>query len=450
MPLRAILALALLAAPAAAQQATPPMPTMPARASLPPADSAARPISLDEAVRLAQRNAPSAVAARGAIRASAAGVRSAYGAFIPSLSASAGNTRQGGDRLGPQGTLIPFTGAPWSMSTGLNTSLELFDGGRRLYELRQARADVTSAEATDVLQRFRVALDVKQQYFAVLAARESESAALTQLEQAQQQLRAASARVAAGAATKSDSLRSVILVGNAQLAVLQSRNDLRVASAALTRLTATPYLVTAAADDSSESLDVALDSATLANIAARGPAVEQAEAALSASKAGVRAARTPYLPSITASYNYSGNGTNQSFRFYDDQYAYSNSLRFNLSYPIFNGFQREANIVRANVAEDNAEAALRDARFLATQSLTQFVGQLQTSAQQAAIQEAAIAAATEDLRVQQQRYELGASTLLDVLTSQTQLNQARVALIQARYQARTARAQIEALIGRDL
>jgi outer membrane protein len=37
-----------------------------------------------------------------------------------------------------------------------------------------------------------------------------------------------------------------------------------------------------------------------------------------------------------------------------------------------------------------------------------------------------------------------------VLTSQTTLNQARLALIQARFDARIARAQIEALIGREL
>ena len=62
----------------------------------------------------------------------------------------------------------------------------------------------------------------------------------------------------------------------------------------------------------------------------------------------------------------------------------------------------------------------------------------------------AIAAAEEDLRVQQQRYAVGASTLLDLLTSQTQLNQARQALIQARLDGRIARAQLSALIGREL
>jgi outer membrane protein len=66
------------------------------------------------------------------------------------------------------------------------------------------------------------------------------------------------------------------------------------------------------------------------------------------------------------------------------------------------------------------------------------------------VQLAAIAASEEDLRVQQQRYALGASTLLDLLTSQTQLNESRQALIQARLDGRIARAQLSALVGREL
>jgi outer membrane protein len=52
--------------------------------------------------------------------------------------------------------------------------------------------------------------------------------------------------------------------------------------------------------------------------------------------------------------------------------------------------------------------------------------------------------------MQGQRYSVGGSTLLDVLASQTQLDQARRDLIRARYDQRVAKAQIEALIGREL
>jgi outer membrane protein len=52
--------------------------------------------------------------------------------------------------------------------------------------------------------------------------------------------------------------------------------------------------------------------------------------------------------------------------------------------------------------------------------------------------------------VQQERYNLGAGTLLDLIASQSTLISARQALIQARLDARVAKAQIEALLGRAL
>jgi outer membrane protein len=106
--------------------------------------------------------------------------------------------------------------------------------------------------------------------------------------------------------------------------------------------------------------------------------------------------------------------------------------------------------VRARVGEDNAEAQLRDARLAAQQQVVQALGALRTALQQVDIQRASVAAAEEDLRVQRQRYQLGASTQLDMLTSETQLTQARAQLIQARFNARVARAQLEAAVGREL
>ena len=106
--------------------------------------------------------------------------------------------------------------------------------------------------------------------------------------------------------------------------------------------------------------------------------------------------------------------------------------------------------MRARVAETNAQAAYRDAQLAAQQALTQNIGTLRSASQRVAVQVASVAAAEEDVRVQQQRYNIGASTLLDLLTSQAALAQAQQALIQARYDYRIARAELEALIGREL
>jgi outer membrane protein len=191
------------------------------------------------------------------------------------------------------------------------------------------------------------------------------------------------------------------------------------------------------------------DSAALVSLAEDGPAVRNARASLAAAKQLRSAAKTSYLPTINANYSRNGAGVG-NFGFGSDPFQYTGRLNLTASYPIFNGFQREEAIVRANVAEDIANSQLRDAQLAATSSLASYIGALRGAAQRVEVQQATVAAAEEDLRVQQQRYNIGASTLLDVLTSQTTLAQARSALISARYDYRIARAQIEALIGRDL
>ena len=413
------------------------------------ADTTPRPIELDEAVRLARRNAPAAVQARGEMRVARAGVRSAYFAFLPDLDVSAGRRWGQGAFFGEAGNIVQRAAAT-NYSDGFLARATLFDGGRRFFDIRSAHARGTAAEATDVAQEYQVTLDVKQQYFNAIAAREAEEAARAQLAEAEQGLRVATVRVAAGAASRSDSLRAVVAVGNARLAILDAQNRVQLANASLTRLVGTEFPVTAEPTDAAVEPSIeALNEARLLALAEEGPGVNLAEAQLAAARAVARAQRTVYLPTISMTYYRSGSGRDARFG-HSTPFAYSYDYSLSLNFPIFNGLQREESVVRANVAVDNAEATLRDARLRAQQELTQSIGLLRNAGQRVEVQLSSVAATEQDLLFQQQRYALGAATLLDVLTSQAALNTARNNLIAARLDQRVARARLEALIGRPL
>ena len=412
---------------------------------------AARPIALREAVALAEQNGLVAIQARGQTRAAVSGVRAAKGALLPSATISLGQVNQSGQRLDAQGRLVPYLATqPWTYSTGLNSSVNLFDGGRRWNEVKRSRYDVGAAEANEVTQKYSLALQVKTQYYAILAAREAESAAQAQLQQAQEQLKTSIVRTRAGVATLSDSLRSVIAVGNGQLALITARNNVRVASAALTRLVGSETLVTAQPSDTLDRGLAPVDSIALASVLDEAPTVRQSEAQLASAQAAVKSAKTPYLPSVDLTYSRSGNGFSSTYGVTGDPLAYTNNFNIRLSYTLFNNFAREDALTRAEVTSDLVQAQVRDTKLAAQQTLVQQLAALRSAQQRIVIQQATLDASKEDLRVQQQRYALGASTLLDVLTSQSTLDAARSALIQARQDVRVARAQLEALVGRDL
>lgn len=417
-------------------------------------DPVPRPITLEQAVSMARQNALAVIQAAGQKRSSDADVRSAYAAFLPSLSLSASATRQIPAKGSPprveNNTVITATTDPWSSSVGMGASVTLFEGGQRIFDLQQARFRQVSAVINEEAQAFGAVLATKQQFFNVLAARETETAAAAQLAQAEERAREATAKVRARTATRSDSLRADIQVRSAGLAVQDARDAAIMAGATLTRIVGSSYPVTAAESDSLGSAGLDVPEETLRAWAENGPDVRQAERALAAARAARRSAWAGYLPSVTASYSRGGSGTSPNVSLDGSDFSYSGSMRLSLSLPIFSQLQREGQVTKAEVAVNNAEATLRDARLSARERFSQLLIAFRSARDRAAAQELNVEAAVEDLRVQQLRYTEGASTLLDLLTSQAQLDQARRDLIRARYDRRVVIAQIESLVGRDL
>ena len=397
-----------------------------------------RALTLAEAVEMARHNAVSVVRAEGTSENAAQGVRTARGALLPTLSLSTGSTRQ----------YVPAA-VPWSSNLALTTNLLLFDGGRRFFDLHQARATRASADVDEGLARWQAVLAAKQAFFDVLAARETQVAAAAQLEQADRQRWVAVERTRAKAATRSDSLRAEIDVRSAQLEVLVAATDRASADAALARAIGSLDPVTAAAADTTDP-GLALDESALIPLVENAPLVQSARSHLDADREAEKGSWTAYLPSLSASWTHSGNGTVGPGEWGANSLDYTGALRLSLNFTLFDQFRRESQVVQTGANVRVAEAELRDARLAARQQLTDGLGGYRTAAQRAASLAASVEAAVEDLRVQSERYAVGGSTLLDVLASQAQLDRARRDLIRARYDQRVAKAQLEALIGRDL
>jgi outer membrane protein len=410
----------------------------------------ARPIALSEAVRMAQRNSPLTTQGRGTTRVSRASLTSSLSQFLPSVSVgTAANHLDGSTSF--QGQRVPYAGYPWSYREGYTAVVTLFDGGQRWFNYRAAQATLRASSETELILRYTVGVNVQAQYFASLAARETEAAAARQLDAAETLLGLTSTRLQAGTANRFDSLRSAALVGAARVAVISARNSLGSADAALTRLTASTVPLTAVVSDTIEVPIINADSALLERMASEGPTIRQANLLFSASKSAKRASLSDYLPIIAMSYNQSANKAAQKFDPWGGPFSSTATVyNFTLSYPVFNNFLRELNLTQARVDEDLAAANLRDARFAVHESLTRYLSSFHAAIETIELQRLQIIAAEEDLRGQQDRYRAGDGTLVELIIAQSTLDNARLALINARFQARTARAQIEALLGREL
>jgi outer membrane protein len=412
----------------------------------------ARIVSLPAALDLAHRNSPQVQSAQGAIRTAEGSVRTSRAAFLPQLSISVSQSKGGGQSRNPvTGKIESFTERPWGYSNSFGISLPpVFDGGRTLNNLRAARSAVGQAEANEVNARSSVSLSVKQQYNAILSAREQETAARLQLGQARQSHVFAKARVLAGAAIVVDSLTSFAGVLQAELAILQAQNSLRNANAQLTRLVGSDVSVTANPADTAGTGLTPVDSGYVMGLALQGPTIKAQEAAVATAELRLRAAKAPYYPTVTANVSYSGSGRDQLYGLRPGTFAYGYGYGFGASYQIFDRFARSEAKTSAQISISNAEATLRDQRLTAQANMINYLGLIRVAEQQMRIGQIQLIAAEEALRVQQARYENGLTTLTELLPAQTQVNSARTAIISARLAYRNAKAQIESIIGRDL
>ena len=411
-----------------------------------PAQRAQLQVSLAEAVRRALDVQPAMVQARGEARNAGANKRSAWGAFLPTVSTSASASRSNQDRFDPNSTTRLPPG--YAYSGGLNASLQLFDGFQRFANLRATSATEDAASAGLINQRYQTTFATQQAFFTALADGELVRVAEAQLQRAKQELQIAVNKFQAGAATRSDTLTATVDLGNARLALLQAQANLATAQASLGRQIGIDQPVEAVPDSMFPELP---DTATLRSSAlATAPLVSQADAQARAARAQTWSTRSQYWPTLSLSYNNSRTGVSSPnlplFNGYPETFVW----RFSVQWTLFNGFGREQNQVAASVSRDVAEAQAADARRLVSAQLTQQLAALTTAYAQITIVGTNVAAATEALRVTQERYRLGAGTLLDLLTAQANMTQAEVNQVSARYNYLIGRAQVEALVGHPL
>lgn len=406
------------------------------------ADSIPR-ITLDEALTRAARVDVGYVRAVGNLNDAEWGRRLAFTVFIlPSVTASSDYVNYST----PQFNVGTGQQASRAVTARLDARYELFTGGRKLAELGRSRAALEGAEAGEVLARFEAAFLTERDYYGVLVAGELLRVMRTRLERAEAQLAVARARVTSGAAVQSDSLQLLLEVNRARVALLQAEARHRVSQLDLGRRVgvAGPVDAEPPAAQRPPALTLSVEQA-LGLALEQGPQYRIVRAGERAADASLRFARSRYLPTAVLS----ANVTRFDERFFPSGLQRSN-LTLGVSIPLWDNGQRELAVARARASRDVARAIREDLERGALADVTESWEAYHTAAATAGLAEVAVTVAQENFRVQERRYQAGASTILDLLEAQNRLTEAEVEVVQARFAARLALAGLEVLLGRRL
>ena len=385
-------------------------------------------LTVVDVVDLALSNSPQTRATWADARAAAATYGSAEGHLYPwlELDGSGGPSKT----ISSAPNAIPATHSSWT--TSLNLSYVLLDFGQRGGAMQAAHEALFAADLTHNSTVQGVVLQAESAYFTYQASRGLYDAADTATRTAQTNLDAANRRHDVGLATIADVLQASTALSQAKLNEQTAAGNIQAARAQLalalglaanSRFDVAPDTGIAPIMQLTENID-----SVVARAVRDRPDVAAARALARQSQAVVREARSTTLPTVTLGANDGYTGSNNSL-LSGNMYA----LTFGVSVPIFSGFSHDYDVVAAKENAVSAAARAEQTRLTAISQVFTSYYALQTATQRVATSAELLTSAVQSEEVARGRYAEGVGSILDLLTAQSALADARAQSVLSRW-----------------
>lgn len=366
--------------------------------------------------------------------------RSARADFYPSLSASVSRQLSIGRQFDET------TGAFDDLSihrfqSGFNSSLTLFNGFANINNLRSSRFETESQEEQLRRVRENVIFNTASSYLQYLLNIELLEIALENLDTANRQLEQVSAQVEVGARPSVDLLNQEAAVADAELQVVNQENQLNMSRLQLIRqLQVDPlgdYEFVTPEFDIATVMPQEYDLHTLINAALESRSdLRSEERSIEATRYQLRATRANLYPTVNLNGSFSTSYSSVNPFSYTDQFFDQNISRFigaTISIPIFDNFNRRTTVRAQEINYRNALLSLENTRLQVTQEVNQAYNDYVSLIQEVESSERAAAAAERAYETELQRYEIGATTLIELSLANTNYTQAESNRVQALY-----------------
>lgn len=411
---------------------------LPAQLTAIPADIAERAqrLTIVDVVDIALRNNPATRASWSQARAAAFTFGSERGLYFPTINA----TTTLGRSQTPATTTRP-AGKTTQYGPSVSLNYLLLDFGGRSGSIERARQQLFAANLAHNATIQNVVLQAEVAYFTYMATSSLLAAERSAIAEAQASLNAATQRNRVGLATIADVLQAKTALSQEQLNLETTQGNLQAARGGLAAALGLPANLPFELEPATGPIPVrslALSVDTVINEALRNrPDLQAARAQAEAAAQSVRVAKSAELPSLSLNSN-AGRTFSNPRVFAGPSY----NVQLGLSIPIFNGFSHQYDVAAAR-AQADAIAALADQtrQQVVTEVFVSYYA-LQTAQLRVVTADDLLASAQQSAQVAAGRYREGVGSIIDVLTAQTALANARAQQVQARWQWYTSLAQL--------
>ena len=386
-------------------------------------------LTLQEAISIALQRNTGLIKSKNSLSTSEAQLKNAYGALAPTLGASAGwNWQRTEDKGGIQrdyfgGTIdIPASTAEnRNYSLGVGGNVMLFNGLANYASISQSKDNLLASEYNISKIKQNIVYTTTDYFYIVLNAEELLGVREENVKYFKKLFETVQERNRLGSVTLADVYTAQVNLGNAELLFIQTQNIYESSKASLLNYLALdvledyslvdPFQGKKLVDSDSYMKDFE-DIQTMVNSALDNRFdYKSQQLYLNAAQSGVTIAKSGLYPSLSGNYSYGTSAVSPGDLF--NRKVLNVSLSLNI--PIFSNFSTENQIQSAKVNAMNAQEDLSSLERQIKIEIKQTSLDLVAAKKSLDVASKSVSAAEETRKINQERYNLGSATLLDVL-----------------------------------
>jgi outer membrane protein len=340
------------------------------------------------------------------------------------------------------GTLNNYTAA-------LRVTQPLYAGGAITAQVQLARLSSLLADQTVRAATQDVVYATETAYYNLLLSQHLVDISTEQVRASKAHLDDVEKKRAGGVASNFDVLRAQVELSNSEANLIQSKNAINLARANLIK-------TMGVSQDSDFVLSdefvfaptkVSMEEAVKTAFTNR-PDLYSKEYQIRQQREQLRLARSRYLPNVSAYFTETwSNPSPTNFGSSVSTWGQIWETGFQGSWPIFDGFAREGEIMQQRARLKQAQISLVDAEETAVFELTRAILSMENAEEFVQSQQLNVTRATEGLRLADVGYQQGINTQVEVIDAQSALTTARVNYLQAIYQHVVAKLAVERALG---
>ena len=418
-------------------------------------------LTLNDAINIALHRNTTLQKSVNNIKSSESNLQAAYGGLLPTINATGSWSwnyqRQQGIPFTFAGiTLYPptTTSETRNYSAGVSASWTLFDGLSNIAAVSQSKKDLESARLQLENLKQNTVFQTVNLYYAVIDNQQLVKVSEDNVVWNKRNVETVMERNKLGAVTLADVYSAQVQEGNAEVNLIQTKNQLETSISQLLYYLGLDVLQKYSFSDSltSQEQDI-LNTDITSQYAGLESMVKEALANRSDYKSaqldyesalnGVTMAEGGYFPRLTNSYSYSTYASQIS----DLNKSRNFSIGLNLNIPIFEGFSIDNQVQMAKVNAMNKKVDLDDLNRTIKQNLQQTYLNAEAAKKSLDVNRRNVQAADENLKIAQEKYTLGSGTLLDVLVANSNYTNARTNFINSEFQYIVLNEQLKYYLG---